>query len=202
MSVFEVAIGPDASAGKFRVDVLDSPDGGTASAVAELDVQALLARRRELGQAVLISGMPARRLFPEEQQVRDVGRTLFAALLGTGEVAGRYRAAAALAAGRGEGLRVVLRIADPALAALPWEAMYDDDVGGYVGRRQQLIRHVGALTGTPPLAVDPPLRILGIVSSPRGLPRLDVAKEKEQLASALSRLTADELAELVWAPGK
>jgi hypothetical protein len=60
------------------------------------------------------------------------------ALLGAGEVAGRYRAAAAVAAERGEGLRVVLRIDSPALAGLPWEAMYDQAAGAYVCRQDQL----------------------------------------------------------------
>lgn len=126
MDRFEVEIRPDAGAGKFRVEVVSSPDGGVASAVAELDLPALLARRRTAENAVLVSGVSARQIFPEEEEVRDVGRTLFAALLGTGEVAGRYRAAAAVVAQRDAGLRVVLRIADPALAALPWEAMYDE----------------------------------------------------------------------------
>ncbi len=51
-----------------------------------------------------------------------------------------------------------------------------------------------------PLTVDPPLRILGVVSSPNGLPGLDVQREMTQLALALSRPTAEGLTELVWAP--
>ena len=62
---------------------------------------------------MLASGVPSRRVLPEtEQPVREIGEVLFAGLLGTGEVAGRYRASAAVAALRGEGLRVVLRIDD------------------------------------------------------------------------------------------
>jgi hypothetical protein len=59
------------------------------------------------------------------------------------------------------GLRVVLRIDTPALAGLPWEAMYDAAVGGYVCRRDQLIRHVPVASVAAPLTVRPPLRILG-----------------------------------------
>jgi WD40 repeat protein len=200
VSVFEVAIGPDASAGKFRVEVVTSPDGGLASAIAELDVPGLLAQRRELEHAVLVSGMPLRAVYPEEQQVRQVGRALFETLLGTGEVAGRYRAAAAVAAERGEGLRVVLRIGDPALSALPWEAMYDDATGRYVCRREPLVRNVGVPAATPSLAVDLPLRVLGIVAAPRDLPSLDVPREQQQLARALRPLTDRGLAGLTWAP--
>lgn len=187
MNVFEVAIGLDVTAGGFRADVLRSPDGGLASAVVKLDVEALLGRRKELERGVLLSGMSARGLYPEERKVREAGRPLFYALLGTGEV-GRYRAATAVAAERGEELRVVLRISEPALAALPWEAMFDDGVGGYVCRQEQLVRHVGVLARVPPLTVNPPLRVLGIVSSPQDLKPLDVAREQERLTDTMRRV--------------
>jgi len=169
--------------------------------MVELDAESLLARRGLLQQAVLASAVPSRRVLPEtEQPVREVGQVLFAGLLGTGEVAGRYRAAAAVAAERGEGMRVVLRIDSPALAGLPWEAMFDQATGAYVCRRDQLVRHVPVASVPAPLRVRPPLRILGVVSSPRGLPALDVEKEQGELARALARLVGQGLAELHWAP--
>jgi hypothetical protein len=117
-------------------------------------------------------------------------------------VAGRYRAAQAVAAERGQGLQVVLRIDTPALAGLPWEAMYDDSAGAYVCRNDQLVRHVPVASAPAPLLVRPPLRILGVVSSPRDpdLAVLDVKKEKDQLAQALARPVGQGLAELHWAP--
>jgi hypothetical protein len=125
---------------------------------------------------------------------------LFSALLGSGEVVGRYRASAALAADQGQGLRVVLRIGSALLAGLPWEAMYDNEVGAYVCRHEQLVRHVPVGSVAAPLTVHPPLRILGVVSSPRGLARLDVEKEKEQLVHALSGLRNDDRAIVHWVP--
>ena len=200
MTVIEVAIGPGGAPGVFRVEVVASP-AGEASAEVELDADSLLARRGLLQQAVLASAVPSRRVLPEtEQPVREVGEVLFAGLLGTGEVAGRYRAAAAVAAMRGEGLRVVLRIDTPALAGLPWEAMYDQAAGAYVCRQDQLVRHVPVASVPAPLRVRPPLRILGVVSSPRGLPALDVDKEQDQLARALARPANQGLTELHWAP--
>ena len=200
MTVIEVAIGPGGAPGMFKVEVVASP-AGEASATVELDAESLLARRGLLQQAVLASAVPSRRVLPEtEQPVREAGQVLFAGLLGTGEVAGRYRAAAAVAAERGEGLRVVLRIDTPALAGLPWEAMYDQAAGAYVCRQDQLVRHVPVASVPAPLRVRPPLRILGVVSSPRGLPPLDVEKEQDQLARALARPAGQGLAELHWAP--
>jgi hypothetical protein len=182
-----------------EVQVITSP-AGEASAVAWLDAAGLLARRSELQQAVLVSAVPTRRVLTEtERCVREAGEALFAASLGAGEVAGRYRASAALAAERGQALRVVLRIEDPVLAGLPWEAMYDTSAGAYVCRRNELVRHIGVASAAAPLAVEPPVRILGIASSPRGLQPLNIAKEKSQLANALSRLRYEGMAELVWA---
>jgi hypothetical protein len=166
----------------------------------ELDVDSLLARRGPLRQAVLASAVPSRRVLPEtELPVRDIGQVLFAALLGVGEITELYRASAAMAKDRDEGLRVVLRIDSPALAGLPWEAMFDHTVGAYVCRQNQLVRHVPVASVPAPLRVRPPLRILGVVSSPRGLPALDVEKEQDQLARALARPVGQGLAEIRWA---
>jgi CHAT domain len=200
-TTIEVAIGPSAAnSGSFRVEVMASP-AGEASVEVALDVEALLARRSQLQQAVLASAVSSRRLLPEtERPLREVGQMLFTGLLGTGEVAGCYRAAAAVAAERGQGLRVVLRIGSPALATLPWEAMYDDATGAYVCRQDQLVRHVRVASVPMPLQVRPPLRILGVVSAPRGLPSLDVEKEQDQLARALARLVDQGVAYVHWAP--
>jgi len=195
VTVIELSIGPGRVPGLFRVEVVTSPAGEAAAEVV-LDTDSLLARRGLLQQAVLASAMPSRRVLPEtEQPVREVGQVLFAGLLGAGEVTGRYRAAAAVAAMAGEGLRVVLRIDTPALAGLPWEAMYDQVAGGYVCRQDQLVRHVPVASVPAPLRLRPPLRVLGVISSPRGLPALDVEKEQDQLAQPTSK----GLAELHWA---
>ena len=135
-----------------------------------------------------------------ERPLREMGQALFLALLGAGDVAGRYRASAALAAERGQGLRVVLRVGTPALAGLPWESMYDAAAGGYVCRRDQLVRRIPVAAAAAALTVQPPLRILGIVSSPRGWPPLDVEKEQEQLTRALAGARAAGLVEIHWAP--
>jgi hypothetical protein len=183
----------------FRVDVLHSP-AGEASAVAALDADGLLARQAELQRAVLSSGVPVRRVLEEtEECLREAGRVLFAALLGTGNVAARYQASAAIAAGRGQQLRVVTRMDDPVLAGLPWEAMYDDAAGEYLCRRGELVRHVPIAAPIPPLAVQLPLRVLAVASSPRGLARLDVSREQEQLGQALAGLARAGLAEVSWA---
>ena len=98
----------------------------------------------------------------------------------------------------GERLRVVLRLTAPELAALPWEALFDPETQTYLCRREPLVRHVPALYTQPPLEIRPPLRILGLVASPRGLPVLDVETEQQNLEAALAQPIADGLVELVW----
>jgi hypothetical protein len=155
VTVIELAIGPGRVPGMFRVEVVASA-AGEASAEVELDVDWLQARRGPLQQAVLASAVPSRRLPAEaEQAVREIGQVLFGGLLGAGEVAGRYRACTAVAAMSGERLGVVLRIDTPALAGLPWEAMYDQAVGAYVCRKDQLIRHVPVASVPAPLRRHP-----------------------------------------------
>jgi hypothetical protein len=200
VTVIEVAIGPGGAPGMFRVEVVASP-AGEAAATVELDAAALLARRGLLQQAVLASAVSRRQVLPEtEQPVREVGEVLFAGLLGAGEVAGRYRASTAVAAIRGEGLRVVLRIDTPALAGLPWEAMYDLAAGAYVCRQAQLVRHVPVASVPTPLQVRPPLRILGVVSSPRGLPPWTWTRNRTSWPARWPGPSGQALAEVHWAP--
>jgi hypothetical protein len=198
--IIEVAIGPGTAAGRFRVEVIRSP-AGEATEEIELDPGALLARRRELQYALLASAVPTRRYLSEtEQSVREVGEALYAALLGTGEVASRYRSSAAIAQLHEQGLRLSVRIDTPELAGLPWEAMYDRSADSYVCLLDQVVRRVNVASPPPPLTVRPPLRILGIVSAPRGLPALDAEKERDLLTRALARPISDGLASVTWAP--
>jgi WD40 repeat protein len=200
VGVIEVAVGYGREPGKFRVEVVRSA-AGQATADAGLDVSGLLAERTRFQETLLLSAVRARQvLTPAEQVVRETGQALFSALLGTGEVAGQYRASAALADERGEDLRIVLRIGAPELAALPWEGMYDPGAGGYVCRQHQLVRHVPVAAVPPPLHVQTPLRVLGVISAPRGLAPLDAGREREQLEHALSGLAERGLAEVAWAP--
>ena len=198
MTAIEVTIGPGDPDGSLRVEVLRS-DAGEAGADVALDIASLLRGRGQLEQAVLASASASRAMWAAaERQVREVGQALFTALLGTGEVAGRYRASVALAAERQQPLRVVLRIGTPMLACLPWEAMYDGSTRSYVCREHQLVRHVPVASVPAPLTARPPLRILGVVSAPRGLAPLDVRKEQRQLRQALRKLLADRLVEVRW----
>ncbi|WP_215787270.1 CHAT domain-containing WD40 repeat protein [Paractinoplanes bogorensis] len=200
MQIFELSISRGAGSKLYGVQVVNSP-AGEASAEFTLDVDALLAQRGPIQTALLASSANVRgRISRLEQPVRDLGAALFEALFATPAVAGRYQASLAIAHNGGEPLRVILRIDPAELAALPWEAMYDAGAGGYVCHREPLVRRVPVAATLNPLQVTAPLRIMGIVSAPRGLPPLDAEREREQLATALRRPISSGAVELVWAP--
>jgi YVTN family beta-propeller protein len=99
---------------------------------------------------------------------------------------------------RGEKLQVVLGITAPELAVMPWEALYDGELGGYLCRKEDLVRRIDAPFTPDPLPVRPPLRILAIVASPRGLPELDVDAEQQNLEKALARPVSMGQVQLEW----
>jgi WD40 repeat protein len=195
MNVFEVVIGEAQTTGRFRVQVIGS-SAGRASAEVDLDAGALLARHEEFERSLLLAGVSTRRrASAEEKLVMETGKALFAALLGTGQVGERYRAALMVS----EKLRIELHIDTPQVAALPWEAMYDEAVGGYICRQHQLIRHVPTASA-PKVPIRGPLRILGIVSAPSDLRPIDAERERDLLTSALAGPVKEGRVEITWAP--
>jgi tetratricopeptide (TPR) repeat protein len=186
------------SPGHYIITV-DSP-AGTASGRLRLDTGELLNRRRELASAVLASAVPTRRLSAQELPIRQVGQQLFEAVFAE-RVYGRYTASVQEAARQGEPLRVVLRLRAPELAALPWEAMFDPEADEYLCQREPIVRYVETAQPITPLSVNPPLRVLGLVSAPSDLPALDVADERRRLTDAIDDLARRDQVELTWASG-
>jgi tetratricopeptide (TPR) repeat protein len=197
---FEAEVGAGHLPGEYLVRVVRSAAGGEPVAKLALDVEGLLNQRRQLEETVLSSSVAARRIIPQaEQPLRQFGQQLFEALFAAGPVHGAYRASLGAVQGLGSPLRVVLRLTAPELAALPWEALFDPETETYLCRREPLVRHVPAPYTREPLEVVPPLRILGLVASPKGLPALDVEVEQHHLETALAGPIAEGLVALVWA---
>lgn len=195
----ELEITAGAAPGHYIITV-ESP-AGAASGQLRLDAEMLLGRRRELASAVLASAVPTRgRLSAQELPVREVGQQLFEAVFAE-RVYGRYTASVQEAARRGEPLRVVLRLRAAELAALPWEAMFDPEADEYLCQREPIVRYVETAQPSTPLPVNPPLRVLGLVSAPPDLARLDVAEERRRLTDAIDDLGRRRQVELTWASG-
>jgi CHAT domain-containing protein/WD40 domain-containing protein len=189
MEIIELAMSQGHSPKEFVVQVLRS-ETGLATAKVTFDAEALSTQRQQLEHAVLQGAQ-------SESFRRQIGQTLFWALLGSPAIAGRYRASLALAEQREKKLLVVLRFDISALARLPWELMYDEEKEAYVCLRNRLVRRVPA-GGARRLKVRKPLRVLGVVSSPTDLEQLDVEKEQQRLAQALAEPCKEGLIELRW----
>lgn len=197
-TVLELEIDPGPTAGVFTVHVARSVAGGEPTEHFTLDVDALLATRPQLESVVLASSVSARRILPAaEVSVQSTGATLFDAIF-VGEVAATYRSSRAVAADRGRGLQVRLRLGAPGLAALPWEMLYDRDNQAYLCRQEPLVRQVAGEHALDALAIKPPLQVLAVVSSPRGLEPLDVAAEREHLVEALDQHVRSGRVRLEW----
>jgi CHAT domain len=197
-TVMELEIGPGPEPGSYVVRVVRSVGGGEPSETITLDLDDLIDRRPFLEASVLSSSVSARRVMSDtEAAIQDVGRRLFESAF-TGSVAGAYRTSMAVASERGKSVQIALRLTAPGLAALPWESLYDAQTQTYLCRKEPLVRNVPAPYSPPALEVAPPLRILAMISSPRGLPALDVEEEQRRLEAALGPHLDSGRVELTW----
>ncbi|MCB0060991.1 MAG: CHAT domain-containing protein, partial [Caldilineaceae bacterium] len=135
---------------------------------------------------------------------RAIGKQLFAALI-VGGVRDAYSSSLLRAREQEAGLRLRLRIDEqaPEIATLPWEFLYDLQEGDHVCllRETPLTRYIPLHRDRDLLSVKPPLRILGMVSSPADLVHLNVAEEQARIEHALEyRLERGEVM-LQWVAG-
>jgi tetratricopeptide (TPR) repeat protein len=183
--------------------IVRSPAGEAQEQMSfPFDERALRDRLRDLEIALLRSGGTRRSLSREEQTVQDFGRSLFEALL-VGDVRTRYLMSLDKAEQQDKGLRMKLRVQPPELAVIPWEFLYDPD-RDYLcfSPDTPIVRYVDLRQPVRRLTVEPPLRILGMVASPRGLDPLDVEHEKGLMNEAIEELRDDGLVELTWLEGQ
>jgi CHAT domain len=199
---FELDVAPVPQGGYELI--LDSPAGQARGSMqfpfGELELRT---RIQTLQIALLRSGGTRRSGSAEDVAVEQFGRELFKSLF-VGEIAGKLEASRAIAGQQGRGVRIKLRISAPELLSLPWEYLFDDARGDYLALASAtpVVRYVPLPTPVRPLAVLPPIRILGMTSGPRDLGQLDANGERERLELALRPLKDRGLVELVWVQGE
>jgi WD40 repeat protein len=117
--------------------------------------------------------------------LHDTGQILFDVLFGESREQ-VYRAARDKALKAHLRLRIALRVADPDVACLPWEAMTDGVTGEQLARDHNLVR-LATRQGSPALLppVEPPLRVLCVLSAPRGEGWIDVESEQKRIEEHL-----------------
>jgi hypothetical protein len=165
---------------------------GGHSAEGELALDAA-----QSGWAERLAHLAAPGRTPGRAYLEETGALLFAALWREQVRDLWLRARSDLESGAVGGLRVRLSLSPPAVAALPWEALYDAERGVHLaaasqtplGRAVNLLRYVGA---PRPLAARLPLRVLvALPEDPTG--QMDAEQEWRSLQSALAPLQGSGL---------
>lgn len=128
-------------------------------------------------------------------EIKSFGARLFQAVF-QGEILSYLRRSQDEVERRGaEGLRIRLLLTDvPELAELPWEYLYDPASDQFLSlsTKTPIVRYLDLTHRVQPLAAKPPLRVLVMISSPTGQPKLDVEHEWAKLNQALADLQAKE----------
>lgn len=134
----------------------------------------------------------------DEAGPERAGGELFRAVF-QGELLKAFQGCLARARG-GPGLRIRLRLNDvPQLAELPWEYLYDAEGRGFLALsgHTPVVRYLELSEGLGTLLVEPPLRVLAVISTPRGYRELAEADEEwRRLRAVLEPLRAGGLIQL------
>lgn len=198
---FDVTVVREGAAYRVRVD---AAPGATTNAGFEEAFELPFAPT-ELARFMVAVGPPratSRRLAPVASRVpdvRDYGARLGDALL-TGEVGRAYKDALRQATALGRNLRLRLRLDQaPELDPVPWEYLYDRQLDRFLAlsRQTPIVRLLDALEQPAPVTVEPPLRVLVLISSPSDLPELAVDREAQLLQATTGDLVAAGQLELV-----
>ncbi|HLE14245.1 MAG TPA: CHAT domain-containing protein [Anaerolineales bacterium] len=184
-----------AGEGSYKVSAR-APAGGEARATFVLPFD-----EKDLEIFLLKIGQPKRLgtrglILQPAQPALDFGNKLFNAVF-KGDVRDIFVSARNEAERKDYGLRLRLRLEGaPELADLPWEYLYDGPDFLALSTMTPLVRYIDLPSPPRPLAVDLPLRILVTVSSPHGLPELDIDAEKSKIQNALVSLIKSSRLEL------
>lgn len=155
----------------------------------------------ELENFILKVGRPRGRRRIDSSAITDArnfGGRLFKALF-AGQISELFRDALAHARAEDRGVRITLCLSgSPELIDVPWEYLFDEPDFLAVAAFTPVVRYLDLPRAHRPLLVEPPLRLLGVVSSPADYEQLDVERERVNLQRALSGLTGTGAVELHW----
>ena len=95
-----------------------------------------------------------------------------------------------------QGLRIRLHFSDSALAALPWELLYDDNLADdflALSLRSPVLRYLDNPIPITPLKIDGPIRMLLATAAPQDLRPLSIEEERDYILEALRPLCDEKL---------
>lgn len=195
---------PDPAKSACQVTLLPTPEVGESQ--GPVDVPAERGPDPQLLELLADKALTAKQLV-------TLGSSLADCLLPEGgEVRGLFKRAFDRARADGEGVRLRLIIADPALEAWPWEAVYLPLLGGPPSTRGFLVLspHLSLIRHTP-LPLQHPLRdgkgtgletfkVVLIGASPSGAQSLDIQRDIDGVRAAVDGLVVDGKARFACAP--
>ncbi|HEX6607578.1 MAG TPA: CHAT domain-containing protein, partial [Chloroflexia bacterium] len=179
---FYIWISGTADAPQVAVD--HAPGGDLAQSA--LDVRYLPAVQRLVG---LVHGGAT-----DPGTVANLGRGLYTILF-TPALRDLYQRSLGRLAAGGR-LRLLLRVDPPALAALPWELLYDptDNIFLALDPVVSVARYLPQAARPAPAPRSGPLRVLAVFASPTTLPALDLTRELALIVTALQTLPPGQVA--------
>jgi len=184
---------------EFRLR-LYGPDGGpyhvhasTGSAEASADFEL------PFSDAEIENFMRVRRMDNSAlSEAQRFGGALFKALF-RDQIHALYHEARSSARIGGRGVRITLCLSEAAeLIDVPWEYLYDEPNFLALSESTPVVRYLDLPRAHRPVLVEPPLRVLAVISSPKDLVKLDVDRERENLEDALTSLSTEGSVELTW----
>ena len=202
-SDFALKIEPSADADdSYTVIVLDSPAGqGRSTLRLPFQPDQLGVILGGMGRVVRSSrSKSVTSEAPTQMTPYEVGDQLFGALF-QGHVRTLYDRSLGRIEGQSErGLRIKLHF-DPMesglaqVTSLPWEFLYQSETRDFLNlnRMTPIVRYLDVPRPSQPLAFAPPLRILVVVSSPRGVEPLDLDRERANIETAWGRHSSVEV---------
>ena len=197
---FWVEFSPRAGKG-YDVDAR-APDGETARGEFELPFtdeqleQAVhtLGSTRAATTTRDIGEVTAERRLTAEQ----LGGTLADALL-SGPTGALYTAARSAAVAHGRGVRLWLSLGKaPGLLSVPWEFLYLQPTFLASQRKTPIVRFLRTDAPVAPRRIEKEVRILGVIASPDGLPKLKVDLERQRVDKALEKARQNREVTVDW----
>jgi hypothetical protein len=176
--------------GVYKVRVIDSPVGRVEShfdiPYTQSQIKSFIKKHR---------GMNTRSFVLDEAEkppLHELGEALYSSLFSS-EIRSLFQRSLDIARTNDKGLRVRLLLSNvPELISLPWEYMYDHKQQRYIGnsKNSPIIRSLDLVLQKPKstFSVKGTLNVLVMISSPQGLPPLDVEKEKQWIYEATKEL--------------
>jgi YVTN family beta-propeller protein len=197
---FDLLVEPSGD-GTYRARVVRGP-GGETSVIFALPLSDL-----EIENFLLKIGRPRRSSVrgiasAEAAEIRQFGERLFQAVF-RDEVGVAFRRSLDQVEDQDAGLRLRLHLSEcPELGDLPWEYLYDPSTRRFLALSEwtPVVRYLDLPERVRPLAVNPPLRVLVLVSAPTDYPTLDVAGEVAKLEDGLRALVLDRRVEIRRVP--